>query len=122
MVAVGVLFLFAGEQLAGMMVSSQSGVAAMAAPLLRIIGIGMPPFAVAMILSGALRGAGDTRWPLVFTLIGYLGVRIPLAYLLTQTFNWGVEGAWYAMVTDLTIRCILISYRFWHGGWQRIEV
>ena len=45
-----------------------------------------------------------------------------LAYLLAQSWGWGVQGAWYAMLADLTVRAVLISYRFWHGGWKRIEV
>ena len=34
------------------------------------------------ILTGGLRGAGDTRWPLAITFIGLLGLRIPGACLL----------------------------------------
>ncbi len=110
-------------------------VARQAAPLLRIVSLGIPALALTMILSGALRGAGDTRWPLVFSLIGFLGVRIPWAYWLAlESFEipligvtvtgcgLGVAGAWYAMVADLCLRAVLIVYRFWHGGWQRIEV
>jgi Na+-driven multidrug efflux pump len=55
------------------------------------------------------------------TLIGFLGVRIPLTYYWTHT-GWGVQGAWYAMLVDLSFRCVLVVYRFWHGGWKRVEV
>ena len=41
------------------------------AALLRIVAIGMPPLAICMIGAGTLRGAGDTRWPLLTTLIGF---------------------------------------------------
>jgi len=75
-----------------------------------------------MILTGALRGAGDTRWPLAFTLIGLAGIRLPLAWVLTGWFGLGVAGAWYAMVIDLYLRCMLITARFLHGGWKRVRV
>jgi Na+-driven multidrug efflux pump len=75
-----------------------------------------------MVLTGALRGAGDTRWPLVFTLIGFFGVRFPVAWLLAIAWGWGVQGAWYAIVADLTVRAALFSARFAHGGWQRVKV
>jgi len=26
------------------------------------------------------------------------------------------------MLADLTIRAVLISYHFWHGGWKRVKV
>ena len=64
----------------------------------------------------------DTRWPLLFSLVGYLGIRLPAAYLLAFTYGMGVAGAWYAMVLDLVLRCIMINIRFWHGGWQKVEV
>jgi putative MATE family efflux protein len=136
MTCAGVVFYFLGEELAGLFVSSaQEEVAVGAAPLLQIIAVAMPPFALLMVLSGALRGAGDTRWPLLVTFVGYLGVRIPLAYWLAwetflvpgtqfevQGLGLGVRGAWFAMAADLTVRGVLIVGRFFQGGWKRIEV
>jgi putative MATE family efflux protein len=113
----------------------QAEVARQVEPLLRIIAVGVPPLALAMILSGALRGAGDTRWPLAISLVGLLGVRLPMAYWLcfpsveVPVVGWvisgwdlGIIGAWYAMVTDLMLRASLVLARFLHGGWKRIEV
>lgn len=121
--AVGLVLFFGANQLVGLMVSpEQVGVVAIAPTLLRIVSIAMPPLAVVQVLTGALRGAGDTRWPLAFTFIGFVGVRIPTAYLLAHVWGWGINGAWYAMVADVMLRCALVTYRFTHGGWKRIEV
>ena len=136
MVTAGVVFFTQAGPLAQLFVGArQLDVARQAAPLLRIISLGMPALALTMILSGALRGAGDTRWPLVFSMIGFLGVRLPAAYwlafpcvqipgtgLILTGWGLGVLGAWYAMVTDLCVRATLVVYRFWHGGWKRIDV
>jgi putative MATE family efflux protein len=123
MIVVGVAFYFWADSLVWVFLNHErSDVARTAAPLLRIVSLAMPALALVMILSGALRGAGDTRWPLLFSLVGFLGVRIPLTWLLTQHASWGVEGAWYAMLADLSFRCLLVVYRFWHGGWKRVEV
>ena len=94
----------------------------MTAPCLRVVSTAMLPLAILMVLSGALRGAGDTRWPLVFSSIGFAGVRMPLAILFTQIFLWGVIGAWYAMAIDLSVRALLVAWRFLHGGWKRVRV
>jgi putative MATE family efflux protein len=132
----GIAFYTAAFPLASLMLGEhQKDVAYLAAPLLRTIAIGIPPLALVMILTGALRGAGDTRWPLAFTLIGYLAVRIPAAHWLALSavsIPWlgttfpglglGVLGAWYAMVTDLYVRAILVTWRFWHGGWKDVRV
>jgi putative MATE family efflux protein len=123
MIVAGIFFFSFGETLARLMVDPrQAHVAVLAARLLRIVAFGMPLLATVMVLTGGLRGAGDTRWPLVFSLIGYLGIRIPLAYLFTGPLGYGVEGAWYAMVIDLGVRSLLVGIRFAQGDWQRTAV
>jgi putative MATE family efflux protein len=103
-------------------------------PVLRLVAFAMPFVACTVVFTYALRGAGDTRVPVLFTWTGFLGVRIPLAYLFTmQTLdlgilgswpgcNWGLFGAWLAMFADLVIRGGLLFFRFLGGRWQQIEV
>ena len=136
MAAVGVLFLTCADSLTSLAVgASQLHVARAAAPLLKIISLAMPALALTMILSGALRGAGDTRWPLLSTMIGFLVVRLPGAYwvafdtlaipgtsIVLTGWGLGLVGAWYVMVIDLWIRALLIGFRFLHGGWKQIKV
>jgi Na+-driven multidrug efflux pump len=103
--------------------------------ILHVIAFAMLPLSVTIVLVGALRGAGDTRWPLAISLFGFLLVRIPLAiYFVDGEFtiplinysitglDLGVVGAWYAMTTDIVVRALLLAWRFFHGGWQRIAV
>lgn len=136
MSAAGVVFFTCAEPLAALFVrAGQMDVARQAAPLLQTVALGMPALALTMILSGALRGAGDTRWPLGINLVGFLAVRIPGAYWLAfeqlavrpcgstlAGWGFGVVGAWYAMVIDLHVRAALVGYRFLHGGWKRVKV
>ncbi len=96
-------------------------------PVLRVVAFALPALATINVLTGALRGAGDTRWPWVFVLLGYLLVRIPLTYGLTTPvagggWGWGLIGAWIAMFADLHARAILVAGRFLQGGWRRVEV
>jgi putative MATE family efflux protein len=119
----GLLLFFAAGPLVDLFLSAdQTGVAAVTPALLRIVSVAMPPLAIMQVLTGALRGAGDTAWPLAFTFLGFLGVRLPLAYLLVMVWHWGVAGAWYAMVADMLVRCALVVFRFLHGGWKRVQV
>jgi putative MATE family efflux protein len=123
MTSAGLLFFFGGEPLVRVFVRGQDrDVILLASYVLKIVAFAMPPLALAMILTGALRGAGDTRWPFVFTMIGMLGVRIPLAYLLTRYWPLGLYGAWYAMSADLFVRCLLVCVRFRQGGWKLVTV
>jgi putative MATE family efflux protein len=119
----GVVLFVGADRLTGLFLNAdQAAVAAAAAPLLRIVSFSTPFLALLMVMHGGLRGAGDTRFPLLINFSGLLGVRIPTAYLLTSVWQLGVQGAWYAMVIDLTFRALLSVLRFRHGGWRRIEV
>jgi putative MATE family efflux protein len=107
---------------------------ALGVPVLRLIAFAMPPLASTIIFTAALRGAGDTRVPVLFTLTGFFAIRIPLAYVLTSKeldmgalgvwpgADLGLMGAWLAMFADVVVRGVLILRRFAGGRWQRIEV
>ncbi len=73
--------------------AEQQEVIRIGVPVLRLVAFGMPALASCMILAAALRGAGDTRFPMLFTWVGFFAVRIPLAYLLTSDAStWGCSG------------------------------
>jgi Na+-driven multidrug efflux pump len=134
MVSCGVVLFTQAAHLTPLLVrSDQTEVIRLATPLLRTVSLAMPSLALLLILTGALRGAGDTRWPLLFSLIGLLGVRIPAAYwfafsevhvpglhVVIAGWELGVLGTWYAIVTDLSVRASLVLFRFSHGAWRRI--
>jgi putative MATE family efflux protein len=102
--------------------------------VLRLEAFAEPALASVIIFLNALRGAGDTRVPMLFNCIGLLGVRVPLAYLLSLPrldfgswgtlpgFNLGLYGAWMAMVADLIVRGLFFLLRFAGGRWQKIRV
>jgi putative MATE family efflux protein len=92
-------------------------------PVLRLVAFAMPILASTMIFTAALRGAGDTRVPVLFTWVGFLAVRIPLAYLLTgPAFGLGLLGAWLAMAADLYVRGAFFLWRFASGRWKLARV
>lgn len=104
------------------------------APALQLIACAMPALASQIIFTAALRGAGDSRVPVLFSWLGFLGVRIPLAYLLTsqqvslgpfgvvQGYDMGLLGAWVAMCADLWLRGAFFALRFASGKWKKVEV
>ncbi len=92
------------------------------AMLIRICAFEQPFNAITIVTSGALRGAGDTRMPFVYSLATMWGVRIVLAYLFNSVFGWGVAGLWWAMVADLGVRSILMYSRFRQGKWLLARV
>ena len=103
-------------------------------PILRLVAFAMPALAAIIVLTGALRGAGDTRFPILLTWTGFLIVRIPLAYVLTRDtvdlgqlgsipgWDLGLIGAWIAMFADLSVRGLLFLWRFLGGRWKTVKV
>ena len=68
---------------------------------------------------GALRGYKDTRIPMVFGLVGFWFIAVPLGYLLAEGLILpglapGVYGYWAAMTVGLSIVAIAMGIRLWH--------
>ena len=88
--------------------------------MLRIVSVSEPFFALSIILSGALRGAHDVRFPMVVGLLCMWGVRIVLAPILVYRAGMGLAGVWTAMAADLILRGVLCALRWRSGKWKTI--
>lgn len=94
-------------------------VIALTARVLRIVSFSEPFFGLSIVLSGALRGASDVRFPMAVALGCMWGIRAVLAPILILGFGWGLEAVWTAMALDLTARGILCALRWRGGRWER---
>jgi putative MATE family efflux protein len=97
-------------------------IVALGALALKIIAVVQPAQSTQFILSGALRGAGDTRWPLYASVAGIWGVRVALGYLFVKVLGYGLIGAWVAMALDQCVRSVVIYGRFTSGKWKTTKV
>jgi putative MATE family efflux protein len=97
-------------------------VLALAGLAVRIAALEQLPIAVQMVVSGSLRGAGDTRTPMVVTVVGTLLFRVSAVYLLAIVLDLGLAGVWLGTAVDWTGRAILLYLLFQRGTWKRIEV
>lgn len=86
------------------------------------LGISQPFMAVDFTLGGALRGAGDTRFPLVAVFVGFYGCRLGCAYLASQVFHLELQWLWFSLVGDYIARAALKTWRFRGDRWQKIRV
>jgi MATE family multidrug resistance protein len=120
-IAIAALFLLAPEQLIGMY-TSDAEVLALARPLLAL-GAAFQLFdALQIVASGALRGAGDTRWPfLVQTSLAWL-LRLPLAWLFAIVLGGGLLGAWYAEFVFVLALSAAVAWRFHRGAWRELRI
>lgn len=67
------------------------------------------------VTTGALRGLGDTRTPMIANLIGHWAIGLPVGYSLCFHWGWGVAGLW----TGLSVGLILIgAVLLWVWSWR----
>ncbi len=111
------MFLFARPLMS--FFTPDAAVVALGAQVLRIEAFAEPFFALAIVGTGILRGAGDTRWPFIYSLIGMWLIRIVPAFVLLKVFNLGLQAAWACMVADLIVRGVLNVNRFVKKRWIR---
>jgi MATE family multidrug resistance protein len=80
-----------------------AAVAATGASLLRIAAIFELFDGFQVVATGALRGLGDTRTPMLAHLAGYWAVGLPLAYFLCFSLGWGARGIWVGLCAALVL-------------------
>jgi multidrug resistance protein, MATE family len=56
-----------------------------------------------VVATGALRGVGDTRTPMLAHLVGYWIIGLPIAYVLCFNFGWGARGIWVGLSAALIL-------------------
>jgi putative MATE family efflux protein len=120
-VAAGIAFVILPGLLLGIFTISGAVVAA-GVGALAVVGIGQPAQALIFALGGALRGAGDTRYPLIVSFVNWFVVRLPLAYVLCFVFGLGLTGIWLGVTVDYFVRAVLLAMRFRGDAWARVRV
>src|SRR5262249_27244344 len=71
-----------------------------------------PLMAVEFALGGALRGAGDTRFPLLAILVGLFVFRLGTALAIARPLGRGVIAVWLCLLADYAVKALLLSLRF----------
>lgn len=118
--AIAIVLFFFGYDAALLYVDDPE-VARAAANALKILAIMQPMQSTQFILAGALRGAGDTRWPLYSTAIGIWGIRVVLVHVFIA-MGMGLMGAWVAQLCDQAFRAVFIYTRYKSGAWKHSKV
>ena len=119
--SVGVLFWFFPGELIGLFTQDPATIE-MGIPCLRIAALVQPLMAICEAMAGGLRGAGDTRTPMVAALVGPGLVRLGMCWFLAFHMNLGLLGIWYGTSLDWVVRAAVLVWVYKRGAWKRIEV
>jgi len=120
----GALFIFAPRALASAY-TSEYDVIALASLLIPIAGFFQIFDGLQVVSAGALRGAGDTRAPLIMNIVGFWCIGLPTSWVLGFKLGYGPEGLWWGFVAGLgSVAVFLLIRLVWrfHGEIRRIHV
>lgn len=86
--------------------------------VLRIVAISEPMFGALIILEGVFNGIGDTKTPVILSIISMWGVRILSTFICINVFKLGLNAVWICMVADNMFRFVVLFTRFIMGSWK----
>ncbi len=112
-VMTSVCLLVLPRQIAGAY-TSDDRVISFAVTLLGIAALFQVGDGLQVVATGALRGLGNTRTPMVWNLVGYWGIGLPLGYWLCFERGLGARGLWYGLCAALLLIGIGLA-----GVWRR---
>lgn len=77
---------------------------------------------IQVINMGCLRGAGDTRYTAIASMISVTLIRTAVSYFCGYVLNWGIIGIWLGVLGDQISRYLFASTRFRAGKWTKIRI
>lgn len=89
---------------------------------MQVMGFCTPLIAVAMILTQALFGAGNTRFVMIVELILHFTCLVPLAWILGVTLEFGLMGIWSSAVIYVVALTAIMVHKFARGDWRHIHI
>jgi putative MATE family efflux protein len=87
-----------------------------------LIAISSPFQLSQVVLSGSLRGAGDTKFVAVVSFISITFVRPVLTWLFCYPLGIGLPGGWISLIIDQGVRLAFSFWRFTKGEWTKKKV
>jgi putative MATE family efflux protein len=121
MSAFGLLLIVGARQIAGIF-SEDPSVVELAIDVIWILGAAQPFMAIEFALGGALRGAGDTVFPMVTVFTGLVCLRLALSFALATVFDASIQVVWCTLIADYFVKSLMFITRFRGGAWKRTVV
>ncbi len=122
MALLGASFVAFGPHIVRIFGVQDPALVAMAVTAIRISALELFGLCSLMILAGCLRGAGDTRTPMIVTLLGTFAFRVPITYLFVMILDGGLRGVWLATAIDWSMRALIMCFLYLRGAWKHIEL
>jgi len=102
--------------------SQDPAVVALGANIMIIAALGTHMQTSQVVFNGCLRGAGDTAYVAIISLISVALIRPFLTWFLCYPMGFGLYGAWVALIVDQSCRLVFSYKRFSGGKWAAISL
>jgi MATE family multidrug resistance protein len=109
MVASGVLFVVMPERLIALF-SADAGVLRVGTALLLLAALFQLFDGIQGVITGTLRGLGDTRTPMIANLGAHWLLGLPTSYTLCFLLGWGVYGLWVGLTLGLIVVAVILLW------------
>jgi len=120
--AVGLVFLFLPAQLLAVFGMRDAVTVEIGVQLLRVLSVSGIFIATALAYTGGLQGAGDTKSPLVISIISQVVVPLGICMLIRAVTTLEPLHVWGAILAGHATRCTLSIARFRQGKWRTITI
>ncbi len=74
---------------------------------------------VQTVCTGALRGLGETRAPMIANFVGYWVLGLPLGWILCFVLKWGIYGMWIGLTLALIVISAILLHR-WRSASEKL--
>ena len=88
-------------------------VVSLAIPLMWIAALFAVFDGIQVTVTGVLRGAGDTRTPMVANLVAHWLLGLPTGYFLCFVWGFGVLGLWTGLSIGLIVTALSLVWAWW---------
>ncbi|MEO8573567.1 MAG: MATE family efflux transporter [Pyrinomonadaceae bacterium] len=119
---IGFFFFFFPAQLLSIFGLVDPAVVEVGTELLRVLAFSGIFIAVALTYTGGLQGTGDTKSPLVISIISQVAIPLGICFVIQKTGTLDAIDIWIAILAGHVTRCVLSVIRFSQGKWRGINV
>jgi len=109
MIVAAAVFILVPRQLIGLF-SKDADVLAVGASLLFLAAVFQLFDGIQGVITGTLRGLGDTRTPMIVNLVAHWLLGLPISYVLCFVIGWGVYGLWVGLSLGLIVTGTILFY------------
>lgn len=122
LLALGVLSFIGAPWFAAAFIPGEPEVIAGATLLIRFLSINFPFLGASLVFNGALQGAGNTRIPMVLSIVSLWVFEFPLAYVLSHHTSLNEVGIWMASPIAAILSAFVGFTYFRMGRWKKIKL